>query len=785
MFENFKKIKIKGGCFENETVLELFKKYAVSVVYGRNGSGKTTIAHSIRELVKPDQEKNVDFTVTSEEPITNEKKESVFIFDEDFVREQVRVEKEGINTIVMLGEQVELDEQIAQKKEELLKKEEEYGKLDEERKKYDNMGENISPLYYFNQIRDALRADNGWADIDRDLKENTLKSHITDDVINTLLKIEEPEESYEQLRERVIADLSLYRESKNAQEVAWTKKIPLQPEGLESLGELLAKPLDAPVLSEREERLMTMLAMHPRQSTEDTKRLLEEGWAFCPVCLREITEQDKASITQTLTHILNEQAKEYEGLLQVALEKYVPEETVLPEFSGGLNERELNTALAAQANLNRILEMVRKKIDQRRRNIYEALNEPFNDEFCKTYAETVAVWRKTLDILEKLVEKFNDSVKKRTKLYNQIRTENNLLARKQLSALLMGYKQAIDNSNNNRQELDTKGKECENLKRNLKTLQSQKESTDIALSYINQELQYVFYSKRKVKLEPGEGCYKLKINGRNVMPKKISVGERNVLGLCYFFAMLFGGKTEKAKYASEYLIVIDDPVSSFDYGNRIGVMSLLRYQFGNILKGNANSRILVLSHDLHSVFDLVKIRNEVEEVKKGDRSFMELENGRLEVKYIQNEYKKLLELVYNYASNTDVNDPDETLEISIGNIIRRMLEAFSTFCYNDSFEKMLRKEDILGGIPENKRNYYGNFMYRLTLNTESHMEENVYTLNSITSCFTRDEKVQTAKSVLLFLLYINKPHLAAYLTEAQLMEIEGWKTEEDRWILLT
>ena len=73
-------------------------------------------------------------------------------------------------------------------------------------------------------------------------------------------------------------------------------------------------------------------------------------------------------------------------------------------------------------------------------------------------------------------------------------------------------------------------------------------------------------------------------------------------------------------------------------------------------------------------------------------------------------------------------------------------------------------------------------MYRLTLNTESHMEESVYTLNSITSFFTREEKIQTAKSVLLFLLYINKSHLKAYLNDEQLTQIEKWKIDEDDWI---
>ena len=784
MFEAFKKIKIKGGCFENETELELFKKYAVSVVYGRNGSGKTTIAHSIGELTKPDEEKNADFTVTSEATIVDDKKESVFIFDEDFVREQVRVEKDGINTIVMLGEQVELDEQIAQKKEELVKKEGEYGKLEEERKKYDDAGENISPHYYFNQIRDVLRADKGWADIDRDAKGNTQKSRVTDDVITTLMGLEEPVESYELLRERVVEDLNLYKKSENAQMVMWTKMTSSLPERLEDLEAALTKSIETPALSERERRLMSMLTMYSRHSTHETRQLIEGDWAFCPLCLREIKEHDKLEIAQTLTNILNKEADEYEDMLDDALRTFATVETPLPEFGGGLNERELNAVLTAQANLNHILDIVRDRISLRKRNIYEALKEPFDDDFCDAYVDALAAWKGALDVLEKCVERFNDSVNKRTKLYNQVRKENNLLARKQLAALLMSYKQALKNSDQNRQDLDEKGKECEKVQSDIKALKAQKERTDIALSYINQELQYVFYSKRKVKLEPGDGCYLLKINGRSVKPKKISVGERNVLGLCYFFAKLFAGKTEAAKYASEYLIVIDDPVSSFDYGNRVGVMSLLRFQFGNILKGNTNSRILVMSHDLHSVFDLVKIRNEVVDISNSDRTlYMELANNKLEVKKLKNEYKKLLEQVYGYAANIDAADPDETQEMSIGNIMRRMLEAFSTFCYNTSFEKMLRKEDVLTDIPEEKRSYYGNFMYRLTLNTESHMEEYINTLNSITSCFTKEEKVQTAKSVLLFLLYINKPHLAAYLEEGQLAVIEGWKSEEEGWIL--
>lgn len=97
--------------------------------------------------------------------------------------------------------------------------------------------------------------------------------------------------------------------------------------------------------------------------------MVTEGWSFCPMCLREITEQDKATITQTLTHILNEEASQYEHLLCTELETFAIIETVLPEFREHLNEQELNVAQTALANLNRILYAVQQKINQRKSDI--------------------------------------------------------------------------------------------------------------------------------------------------------------------------------------------------------------------------------------------------------------------------------------------------------------------------------------------------------------------------------------------------------------------------------
>lgn len=793
MFENFKKIKIKGGYFEEETELPLFNEDSISILYGRNGSGKSTIARCLKQLCEAEEErikreenivqgKETNYIVSSDVPITDEYKTNVFVFDEDFLQNNVKIKDDGLNAIVMLGEQVELDGLISANNEELSKKDEEFKQQEELLKKYENKEDNVSPLFYWEQIRNGLREEGGWADIDRDLKGNSVKSRVTEELVDKLMNLDEPTESYSELRERVIADKNLYLKSENSQPIVWDAGELNLPNNLDALIELLKKPLDSPELTEREHRLMELLnkiSQEPQHfEANHTQHILEESWSFCPLCLREITTEDRDSISEVLSHLLMEEAKEFNSRIISEQELFSAIELELPNFPGDLNTKELHNAVTAKEELNKVLTCIRDVIEQRKREIYKPLKIPFTDEIINDYINVRMVWETSIDQIKKCVQIFNDTVNKRNKLLAKAKHENNLMARKQFSSLLNEYKKALTNKEQVLKKLQELKEEKDKIEADIKELKMKKERTDIALDYINKELQYVFYSNRKIQLIEGESCYKLMVNGKKVKPKKISVGERNVLGLCYFFAMLFSGKKDEDKYTSEYLIVIDDPISSFDYGNRLGVMSLLRYQFSNITKGNANSRLLVMSHDLQSVFDLVKIRRELND-EQGKKAFLELKNKCIENQKGKNEYKKLITHVFEYANNVHPKDLDEIQEMSIGNIIRRMLEAFSSFCYNKSFESMLRMDGILNNIPEDKRVYYENFMCRLALNGESHEEEHTYTLNNFESLFTKEEKQQTAKSVLRFLLYINKPHIEAYLGTEAVTKILSWKTGED------
>lgn len=143
-------------------------------------------------------------------------------------------------------------------------------------------------------------------------------------------------------------------------------------------------------------------------------------------------------------------------------------------------------------------------------------------------------------------------------------------------------------------------------------LNAQRKNLQIAVEQINKSLSYIFYSDSRIKLHlESDQMYHLKVNGKSISPDKISCGERNALALSYFFAEI-AKETELQKlYYDEMLLVIDDPVSSFDIENRVGILSFLRYKLNQVLSSCATTKILIMTHDVSVMFDLQKTMDEI------------------------------------------------------------------------------------------------------------------------------------------------------------------------------
>ena len=154
---------------------------------------------------------------------------------------------------------------------------------------------------------------------------------------------------------------------------------------------------------------------------------------------------------------------------------------------------------------------------------------------------------------------------------------------------------------------------------------------------------------------------------------------------------------------------------------------------------------------------------------------MELKNKDLNnLKNNYNEYSELFKIIYKYAC-----DEKGEYEYVIGNVMRRILEAFSTFVYKKGIEEVSTDDTILMCIDdENCARYFKNLMYRLVLHGESHMEERVKALQDtdFLDFISEEAKKRTDREVICFLYKLNSRHVLAHLDGEKYVEnnINKW-----------
>lgn len=111
-------------------------------------------------------------------------------------------------------------------------------------------------------------------------------------------------------------------------------------------------------------------------------------------------------------------------------------------------------------------------------------------------------------------------------------------------------------------------------------------------------------------------------------------------------------------------------------------------------------------------------------------------------------------------------------------MMRRALEAFSTFTYRKSIEKVFYMTSVLETLGD-RSVYFENLMCRLVLHGESHFEEQVYNLHDDANFYefiSDSEKQRTAKDILCFMYLLNAHHVEAYLKDISgaIKKVNAW-----------
>lgn len=788
MLKNIASLRMSGANFCSATKFDFFnpregdkiKTIKGTLLYGRNGTGKSTIAKAFRSLAGETVPSIVNALLLDHDnrPISlnDEEKKRIFVFDEDFVYKNVKLKQDHLETIVILGEAADLTEKIETAEAERDAAEVKFKQQDETFQEYCDAGNIKSPKHYIPLLMHVLRGDDNWAGRDKEIYGRRQNTSVREDTYKDFLNLTPSKSKTELIIDFKIKlnELEVAKSGSAAIDAKVPNVVISDRYSDESARQLLAKQIEKPDLSEREKKLLDLAQSGEISLLSERLSVFQNSeTAECPYCYQPVTVEYKNTLVLSIEKILNRTVIDHQNLIEDHI--IDPVKLDLAPFEKLDNYQSCSNLVS---KLNDSIQQNNIYLQRKKDNPYEPIVSGF------VYISKIATHLKTaLELLEKERAEYNKVTKKTAPIINTLKQINGEIAHYDIKSLASQLARQHDEYTIAAEINETLKFELKKKNEVIQNLEAQRKSIGLAVDSINACMKYIFFADDRLKIEYQDEKYKLLSHGNNVKPCDVSVGERNIIGLSYFFTSILEGQEEAKAYGNEYLLVIDDPVSSYDLESKIGILSFLKYKLSLFLEGSADTKALVMTHDLMTFYDVHKIFEEIVSACKKKNYPNDPKFNRFEMRDCclttfsyrsRQEYSEILKNIYAYASGQTNGHA-----MVIGNMMRQALEAFSTFVYKKCIEDVSTDKQILGLLKEDEFiSYFKNLMYRLVLHGGSHKEEQIKAMQDFQffNLISDAEKQRTAKDILCFIYLLNKKHLLAHLEGCSnvTVELESW-----------
>jgi wobble nucleotide-excising tRNase len=343
----------------------------------------------------------------------------------------------------------------------------------------------------------------------------------------------------------------------------------------------------------------------------------------------------------------------------------------------------------ALLNFNQAINSLNNKLEEWKSVLSDKQNNPFEipqktiNEISQTEIDTyVTAFKNVMQFVENHNKKFDG-------LENAVKANKQKLELHYVSEEVakFDYFSKLEQINRLQEEQTKNTASITTLESVVKSLKDKMSNETLGLSEFNNKL-WQFLGRNDLNLERrNESGYLVKRNNtEQAKSRNLSEGERTAIALVYFITKL----KENGNKVEETIVVIDDPISSFDSNHLFHANYFIKNECKNALQ------LFVLTHNFH-FFTLQKEWMKNEKTKDASNKTIDLHclylikpalsndvrNGNIEnadriLSDFDSEYHLLFSSVKQFCDNPKT---DYITIHTIANICRQLLESFLTFKY--------------------------------------------------------------------------------------------------------
>lgn len=678
------KIEISGvPPFMEKVVLETDKK--VNLIYGLNGTGKSTISNILFDIERGKRTNGV--TIEYENGVSNEKSYKLIVYNQQFVQESFYESTEIKGIFSLSKDNAEAQSNIEKAKKEkvkleelkTIKKKEESDCLtiiQNKRSNFQNELWKIKTDYSgFGQPMDyclsGLKGD---------------KSKLFDHFISISKSLDPPKRSIDEIKKdaselqrsdaQVLFEIPLIKfDFTEIETNAILSKVIVGNKNSSVAG--LIKELNNSDWVRQGKNYLNSAQVNKKQK--------------CPFCQQETITID---FIKEIESFFSEEYEKDLLLIKSLLKQYSSQSTQISR-SKAFDEYIILQPIKNEYELtfNTLLSVVKRNIKEIEKKL-EKPSLPIAIEVTKD------IIRKLNEIIGKanlLIKTYNEKLKQKDIALAELKTEFWNVIRWQYDSSLFSY---VQSEQSNLKQLEKISKEINDIEEGLNhqeriILENQSKTINIedAINNINEALLDMGIADFKIE-KYSDSLYKLSREGQTGdVFRSLSEGEKMIISLLYFIERC-KGKESKDDIESKKIVVIDDPISSLSHIYVYNVGRLLLQEFTDANPNNKNTtkydQVFLLTHSLYFFYEMAITKRKDKEDGYNQKLFRIQKNQQgshiFEMKYseIQNDYHAYWMIVKDSSVHPAL----------IANCMRNIIEYFFSFVEKKELNNVFNEKEL-------------------------------------------------------------------------------------------